>query len=120
MEVVLNLQNGVYADPTDQSLVPQLVSASFDSLSGSFLTVGKGVVNPEHPQAAQPSARQQAAAADAKRWSLYLKAWHTGDTRAFGETIEGQISYSRVLAEKLEGDTLYQLVQVPVGSVVIQ
>jgi hypothetical protein len=51
---------------------------------------------------------------------LYLKAWSEGNPIPFGEKISGEVTYSSVLRERLEADTLYQLIQVPVGSVVIK
>jgi hypothetical protein len=51
---------------------------------------------------------------------LYLKAWRDGSTIDFGKKISGEVSYSKILLERADGDTLYQLIQVPLGSAVVK
>jgi hypothetical protein len=116
---VLALQDSVRAHPRDRRLVASLLKASFDTTAGSFVAIGKGLTNPSLPEGAWEAARKTAAKHDGTRWALYLKAWHTGDTRPFGEEIHGEVMYSKVLLEHVVDDTLYQLLQIPVGSIVV-
>lgn len=120
MTRLLELQNDIYANPTDPEFIPPLLKAAFDSTSGSFLVVGRGLANPAHPEAAQAASRKTAARHDGRRWALYLKAWRRGDMRPLSRTINGEIAYSKVLHERMRDDTLYLLLQVPLGSVVVK
>lgn len=120
LALVLPLQDSVYRNPRQTELAGALVEASLDSASGSFVVVGKGVVNPQMTDEAALAGQQRAAQSDAKRWALYLMAWYGGDTRPFGDAIEGKIAYAKVLLERMKGDTLLQVVQVPIGSIEIQ
>jgi hypothetical protein len=120
LSLLIRLQNSISANPRDSRLIPPLLTEAFDTVSGSFLIVGKGIPNKEFPEAAWDAARKMAALQDGKRWGLYLKAWRTGDMRNFGQTISGTITYSKVLFDRLSNDTLYQLIQIPIGSIVIQ
>jgi hypothetical protein len=115
---ILALENAVYCDPGNRSRIPGLVKASFDSSSGCFLVVGKGTHNKSLPESSWRQGRKIASAYDAKRWALYLKSWSLGSTARFGAKISGEITYSRILLEKLEGDTLFTLVSVPTGSII--
>ncbi len=120
LALVLPLQDSVYGNPRQAALAGALVKASLDSASGSFVVVGKGVVNPHTADEAAVAGQQRAAQSDAKRWALYLKAWYSGATLAFGDPLEGRIAYTNVLLERAKGDTLLQLVQVPLGSIEIE
>lgn len=117
---VLPLQNSVYVNMKDSALRVALLRAAFDSASASFFVVGKGVANPTRHDKTGRQGQVRASDADAKRWALYLKAWYTGDMRPFGERIRGEVTYSTTLLERTEGDTLYQLLQIPVGSVTVR
>jgi hypothetical protein len=117
---VLNLENAIQSDPGEVSLRTQLLVTAFDSTCGCFYTVGKGVPNPDFPQAVQRESAKRAAGVTAKRWTLYLKLWVEGGTRPFGQPIAGDVVYSTVVYEKQDGDTLYQMVETPLGSVVVQ
>jgi hypothetical protein len=112
------LENAVCNNPLDKSTIPPLLAASFDSASGCFLVAGKGTHNKSMPEASWKQGRTIASAYDAKRWALYLKSWSLGSTAHFGTRISGEITYSRILLERLEGDTLYTLVSVPMGSII--
>jgi hypothetical protein len=112
------LENEVYANPLDKEKIPPLLAASFDSSSGCFLVTGKGTHNKSMPESSWKQGRKIASAYDAKRWTLYLKSWSLGRRVRFGEKISGEIIYSRILLEKLEGDTLFTLVSVPTGSII--
>jgi hypothetical protein len=120
MPVILELEGRLFATPRDAGLMRQFARATYDTASGSLYLAGKGVADPRADKATWESARQRAASIDAQRWALYAKAWHTGDKRAFGRKIRGDVSYTRACAEKLVGDTLYQMIQVPVGSVTVR
>ncbi len=120
LALLLPLQNAVYLSPADQQAREALVSAAFDSASGSLYAVGKGVASPEAPEATARQGQSRAAQSDANRWVLYDRAWIAGDTRDFGAEITGEITYSATLLEHTEDDTLYVLVQVPYGSVTVR
>jgi hypothetical protein len=111
-------ENAVYNNPLDKSMILPLLAASFDSASGCFLVAGKGTHNKSMPEASWKQGRKIASAYDAKRWALYLKSWSLGSTVRFGTKISGEITYSRILLERLDGDTLYTLVSVPMGSII--
>jgi hypothetical protein len=120
MRKVLALQDKLAHNPRDATLVAALLKASFDASSGCFFVVGKGVANPSHPQGAWDASRKTAARFTGQRWALYLKAWRNGDQRHFGEQIAGEIAYSSSVHEELAGDTLYQLIMIPLGSIVLR
>ena len=115
---ILVLENAIYNSPRDMNSIPPLLKASFDSSSGCFLVVGKGTHNKSLPESSWKPGRKIASAYDAKRWALYCKSWSLGNYRAFGSRISGEITYSKILLERLENDTLYTLVSVPIGSVI--
>jgi hypothetical protein len=117
---ILALQDAIRNKSSDLTLIPPLVTASFDTVTGSFRVVGKGVPNPKSPEATWNASRKTAAKSDALRWVLYLKAWRMGNMKAFGTRISGEIMYSTVLYERQGDDTLCQLVEVPIGSVVLK
>lgn len=120
MAVILDRQSAVYTHPDDTQLVIPLIHVAFDTVSGCFNTVGKGVSNPAMPASAQVAARKTAASHDGRRWALLLKSWFIGNRLPLSTGFHGKIMYSKVLLEKTEGDTLYQLVQTPIGSIVVQ
>jgi hypothetical protein len=120
LTVLLNRENTIYLAPKDKNNIVPFTSVSFDSASGCFLVAGKGTQNREFPESAWEKARKMASAYEAKRWALYAKAWTTGSSMPFGQKITGEITYSNVLRERLENDTLYVLVSVPIGSVVLK
>jgi hypothetical protein len=115
---LLLLQNTIYSSPRDLNGIPPLLKASFDSASGCFLVVGKGTHNKSLPEASWKQGRKIASSYDAKRWALYCKSWSRGNYSAFGTRISGEITYSKILLERLENDTLYTLVSVPFGSII--
>jgi hypothetical protein len=120
LNVLIDLEGRVMADPSSKTAAIDLVYAAFDTSSGCFLTAGKGTYNKSHPESAWNKGRKIASTYDGKRWAMYLKAWSTGGSIVFGKKISGEITYSKTLREKLDGDTLYQLIQVPVGSVILK
>jgi hypothetical protein len=120
MNRLRDLQDTMYADPANSRLIPPLVKAAFDSTTGCFHVVGKGCADSSYPAAAVKALQKTAARNDAMRWALYLKSWRRGDMRPLSRQVRGEIAYSRVLFEKDTGDTLYQLLQVPIGSIVVK
>jgi hypothetical protein len=120
LALLLPLQNAVYLAPKDLSVRTALVAAAFDSASGSIYSVGKGVANPSAAAGTASAGQSRAAQSDANRWALYNRAWLGGDPRDFGADIAGEITYSNVLLEKPEGDTLCVVIQVPYGSVSVK
>jgi hypothetical protein len=122
VSLLIRFENDAYANhpSTGPVSLSELKKVSFDSTRGCFLVVGKGTFNKSHPEGTWDTGRKMAASGDAKRWALYLKAWRDGSTIDFGKKISGEVSYSKILLERAVGDTLYQLVQVPMGSVVVK
>lgn len=122
LSLLIKLENDVFTNLPSKATVSlsELKKASFDSSSGCFLVAGKGMFNKSHSEGTWDNGRKMAASGDAKRWALYLKAWRDGSTVDFGKRISGEVSYSRILLERTHGDTLYQLMQVPIGSVVVK
>ncbi|HUI91935.1 MAG TPA: hypothetical protein VLX68_06775 [Chitinivibrionales bacterium] len=122
LSLLIKLENAVYANTRSQSnaSLGDLKKVSFDSADGCFLVAGKGAYNKSQPEAVQAQGRAMAASADGKRWALYLKAWHDGGSLAFGQKISGEVTYSKILLEQPRGDTLYQLIQIPFGSLVLK
>ena len=98
----------------------RLAAASWDSVAGSFICMGKGVVNPKLPPAAQSEAQKKAAQLTAERWALYLRKWRDGEYISPAQGISGEITYSRKLCGRSDGDTLFLLLQVPLGSIVVE
>lgn len=97
----------------------RLVTESWDSVGGGFLCMGKGVVNPKLPEAARSGAQRKAARLTAERWALYLKKWRDGVYVSPTRGIGGEIAYSRELCRRNDEDTLFLLLQVPLGSIVV-
>lgn len=120
LERLLDLQATVYSKKDDLNAAQALLSFSFDSTTGCFLTVGKGTINPAHPASARKAGRKLAAGYEGKRWGLYLKVWYSGTWIPFGTPIEGEVVYSKVLHERIANDTLYQLMILPLGSIVVR
>lgn len=120
LTVLGNLQDSIRSKPGDKAIVERYLQASYDTTSGIFRVVGKGVGNPRHPEAARAVGQKLAASYDGKRWSLFCKAWFTGSTIIFGTSIKGDIAYSNTLFAKSDGDTLYVLLEVPVGSIEVK
>jgi|GEM_PF-1190512 hypothetical protein len=118
--ILVKLEDGVRDGSADKNPAALLLNVSFDSASGCFMVAGKGKGNPSLPRSAGVAGRRMAAAYDAKRWSLYLKAFRDNRNTSFGENISGEIAYSRTLLERTVGDTLLLLLQVPVGSIVVK
>jgi hypothetical protein len=114
------LQARTEENKAGRAAIDKLLQVSFDPVSGCFFIVGTGVSNNALPRAAHRAARQKAALNTALRWALYLKAWHTGKHIAFGSPIEGHVAYHSVVSEQVRGDTLFLIVQVPVGSVELE
>jgi len=118
--LLLELQSRILEDPANTRLFPRLVTASFDTISGSFLVVGRGVANQGMPEGTWNAGKKMAASLDAKNWALYNKSWRQGNMIPRTKQVRGTIAYSRVLFERENNDTLYQLLEIPIGSIVIQ
>lgn len=118
-DVLLPMFGEVYSSPAGQTPRATLLTTAFDSTSGCFRTIGKGVENAD-TRIARRAGRKRAAESDAKRWALYLRAWQLGDTRDFGAPIEGQVSYFENLYSRIVNDTLYILVSIPIGNVEVK
>ena len=120
LEKVLFLQNKLRLNPDNDSIKHNLTSVTFDTVSGSFMVAGTGLHNKKLPQSAREAGAIMAAQQDAQRWALYLKTWYQGFTIHFGEQISGTITYSTILLQKRRNDTLFLLLQIPLGSISLQ
>jgi hypothetical protein len=120
LSVILARQDAVFARPAETRLIDSLLCASFDSSSGAFYVAGKATFNPDYPESAREKGRERAARYAGERWALYLKSWHTGPRVRFGTSISGTIAYSKEMHTRQQNDTLYELLLIPVGSVVVE
>ena len=109
-------QNEVILSENHRS-IKNLVYRSFDTASGCFYAVGKGVTNPQFPVEAQSMGRKSAAKLSAEHWALCLKAWNSGKEGSPKTPPSGQIFYSKSLFEKTFEDTLFVLFEIPSGSI---
>ena len=120
-EVIINRLNDDISRLTTNNrtaLKDSFVNHSRDSAGGGFFCLGKGVVNPKLPEAAREAAQRRGAEIIAQQWALFLKQWSQKNYIPTDRMLSGQITYSRTVYEKREGDTLYTLVAVPLGSIV--
>lgn len=120
LDSIAELQEAVSDSTSDPKNLEKLRQYCLDSITDSYLVVGKGTPNPEHPPSAHAVGRRRAAVYSAERWALYHKAWSSGKAIQFGDDIFGKVMYSKVLTEKAGSETLSVLLQVPIGSVVLQ
>jgi hypothetical protein len=118
MKIVETLQQN--ARTTENNSLEQLYAAAFDTISGCFQTVGKGLSNPSFPVEARMSSRKNAAKLNGEYWAALLKFWNNTDQKSVTPKFEARILYSTILYEKEIGDTLFVLVQVPLGSIVFK
>ena len=117
---VLFQENEVRKMPATLLAVSLFLKSSFDSISGCFRVAGKGTYNREHPASSWKQGMSLAASYDAKRWALYAKQWSNGAKIPFVEKISGEITYSKTLIERVQDDTMYVLVSVPIGSIIVK
>jgi hypothetical protein len=94
------------------------LSIAYDSTSGCFLTVGKGVYNNDLNTALKEELRVRGARVVAQRWALYMHNWYLQKPMQFGDTVSGTIVYDRELYSHTNKDTLLILLQIPLGSIV--
>lgn len=102
----------------DRLLMRKMSRDSWDSASGSFFCLGRGVVNSNLPAGARSAAREKAAELTALSWALYCRRWRNGEYVPVTDTVNGRITYSNKVYEHVSGDTLYALYQIPLGSIV--
>jgi hypothetical protein len=120
MALLAALQYAISTHPEKRDLIRPFLKASFDSVSSCFSVVGKGTYNSTQPEGSWEKGRKIASSYDGQRWALYCKTWLQGKKAPFGSSIAGQITYSKVVYEKLVNDSLYQLILVPSSSVIIE
>jgi hypothetical protein len=120
LPVLVRLENELRADSRSWKKAQDLANASFDTASGCFLAAGKGTFNRSHPQAAWEIGRKMAAEYDARQWALYLKARALGRNISFGEQVSGEITYAATMCQQAAGDTLFVLLKVPTGSIIVR
>lgn len=113
-------QSGICAAPTDSLLRKLLVDDALDTQRCTFSVVGISTADSNLPYDAKLHKLKNDAQQDAFRWSLYLKAWYWGKDVRYGTKIFGTVSYSRILTEQIREDTLLQLIQIPIHSIVFE
>jgi hypothetical protein len=118
--VVRPIQDSIYTNSLGPATIAHLLAAAFDTFSGSYFVVGKGIKNKKLPENVGLEGQTMASSYDGKRWALYCQAWHLDTKIKFGQKISGEILYSKTVFNRQEGDTLFALVQVPIGSIVLK
>jgi hypothetical protein len=108
------------AYPSNDRLASSLVAASLDTVAGCFYTIGKGARDTSLPETAQPVSQKIAAKFAAEKWALYCKAWHAGNKIPYGTTVSGKVNYSKDIRARMKNDTLFLMLMVPEGSVVLK
>jgi len=118
LAVILPIENEIMSNPSARPPVERLLGVAYNKDAGLFYCVGKGVINPKHPVASQQQGMRRAARSTGERWALYLKAWQKDSEITLENKISGKLQASvTLLYEKMEGDTLYQLLAIPSDSV---
>ena len=96
------------------------VQVAWDSVSGGFFCPGKAAADPRLPEAARYAAMQRAAQLTARKQAMFFREWKLRKYRKMTAPLQGQITYSDVVFEKIDGDTLKTLMLVPFGSIVVE
>jgi hypothetical protein len=117
---IIPLQRTLMQQTSDTQSIRILLKQSFDSTAGTFYAVGIGLSRDSLSLAASKQSRRRAAEIVGQQWALYLKSWHQGTLLPYGTPIQGVISYNTITAERIRGDTLYLLMQIPLGSIEIR
>ncbi len=97
-----------------------IVTLAWDSIAGGFYCPGRATGSVTLPAAARKEAALRAAQLVARRWALLFKEWRAGDFHTDGTPIKGEVSYDAVVLETYSGDTVHLLLQVPLGSIIVQ
>lgn len=97
--------------------IKKLVHHAFDTSTGCFYAVGKGIINLQFPAEAQNINRKSTAKLNGEQWALCLKAWNSKKTASRNKPPLGQIFYIKSLYEKNFEDTLFVLFEIPAGSI---
>jgi hypothetical protein len=117
VDVINSIENAIMKDPTNITLQQDLLSISYDSTTGSLLTVGNGVYNNELNSDLKEELRTRGARTVAQRWALYMHNWFLQKSIQFGDTVSGTITYDKELYSHTNNDTLFLLLQIPFGSI---
>jgi hypothetical protein len=119
-DVLWQLECAVAEKPADKKRTKKLLAKSLDTTAGCFYIVGKGLKNLDLPEEARQLAQKTSAKYAAEKWVLYLKALYSGEKISYGEQIAGDVLYKKDLRTRTMDDSLFVLVMVPVGSVVVK
>lgn len=119
-DTLRQLELAVAEKPVDRNRVKKLLEKSLDTANGCFYIVGKGLKNPDLPEEARPLALKTAAKFAAEKWALYLKALNSGEKITYGTPVTGKVLYKKDLLTRVVDDSLFMLVMVPLGSVVMK
>jgi hypothetical protein len=116
--IIERSQNELFILENPRSIKKHLYHA-YDTSTGCFYTVGKGIINPQYPAEAQNASRKSAAKLNGEEWARCLKAWNTGKITSRNKPPSGQVYYSKSLYEKFSKDTLFVLFEIPAGSILL-
>jgi hypothetical protein len=116
--ILEQLQNDELVSENPKS-VKKLISQAYDTSTDCFYAVGKGTINPRFPQEAQYASRKLDAKLNGNNWAFCLKAWNSEKTASRNKPPTGKVFYSKSLYEKIIGDTLYVLFEIPAGSILL-
>ncbi len=117
---LVELENAIRTHSSSEEAIRRFTDQSFDSVSGCFFVAGKGTFNTLQPTASRVLGRGMAAQYDAKRWAVFAKIRSLGRNMSFAGKFSGEITYSALLCEHAARDTLFVLLKVPLGSVVVR
>lgn len=104
----------------DTTAKRSIVAMAWDSIAGGFYCPGRATGSATLPAAARKEAALRAAQLVARRWALLFREWRAGNFHTDDTSIKGEVSYDAVVLETYSGDTAHLLVQVPLGSIMIQ
>lgn len=119
-DALCRLECSVAEKPDDRKRVKMLREKSLDTCAGCFYTVGRAASDPGLPEGERLVAREVAAKAAADKWTLFMKALGENEQLTCKSPVSGRILYRKELREKTVDDTLFVMVMVPVGSVVLR
>ena len=119
--LMIELTSLLLADPVDPLLLEKFDALAFDSASGSYLAVGRGLPSPNAPgEDVKMASRARAARITAQLGAITAKRRHQGSALPFNMRTSGQVAYMNVVCEEMHGDTLVQVFRVPDGSIIIR
>ena len=100
-KVLANLVEAIKKNPTDITLRQQLVAAGYDTTWETILATGFGEPSSKaNTQSISQKFAEQAAAADAYRWAIYIKKWYDNPNDPEFGTISAKVQGGRIVARE--------------------